>query len=96
MTNRKPVCPCLGCGELNDAATSVDPSFVAGPKPGEYAICAYCHALMVFSGDLSYRLPTVPETKDFLVELDSLDGIPATVRAGIHKKNGKIEAEKAR
>lgn len=52
--------PCLHCGTMLDAATSVT-DLENKPDPGDATICFRCGHLMVFAEDLSLRGLTAKE-----------------------------------
>ena len=61
MSYRVPSTRCTNCGKDMDAA---DPtSGGRGPKPGDVAICFYCHHLMVYGDELILRELTDQEIK---------------------------------
>lgn len=53
-----PPSPCLGCGEINDSASTREDYT---PVPGSYALCAYCGHIAIFADDLTLRNPTDAE-----------------------------------
>ncbi len=57
----KHVCP--GCGAKLNGATSLEDS--KAPNPGDYSVCLYCTAFLVFMEELAMRFMTEEE----LVEL---------------------------
>lgn len=41
---------CPGCGEILDEGMEINGSGVE-PRPGDWSVCAYCSAVLVFVGD---------------------------------------------
>lgn len=58
-----PVSACRHCLRVADAATPA--SGAPRPKPGDVAVCLYCHRLNVYGDGLQLRLPTVAEIRVF-------------------------------
>jgi|tagenome__1003787_1003787.scaffolds.fasta_scaffold18642917_1 hypothetical protein len=50
---------CTNCGELSNAAASVNTD--EWPSPGHFAICFECGHLMVYGDELTLREPTDAE-----------------------------------
>ena len=70
MTQLKgnPYCP--NCGVIVDGVTSVEGNEEATPKEGDWTICIYCCAALMFTKDIQLRLPyrneTIPDDIDEL------------------------------
>jgi hypothetical protein len=54
---------CPVCHRSLDAAFAV-PKESVQPKDGDYSVCAYCGAMLRFSGDLSLRIAADSELED--------------------------------
>jgi hypothetical protein len=52
--------PCLTCGYVTDAVTSVSDEG-ARPKEGDVSFCLACGALAIFDDDLRFRAATAEE-----------------------------------
>lgn len=58
-TNPNAKCP--SCGKTLDA-WAIEDNNQAPPKGGDFSMCAYCNAFMVFNDDLTLRLANEEET----------------------------------
>lgn len=57
---------CPKCGESMGGATSIRAT--GGPGSGDFTVCVYCGALLVYDEAIHLRLPTLEEEK--LAETD--------------------------
>lgn len=48
-----PPCKCLGCGRMNDVASSVFGDHA--PSPGDLVMCFVCYRIMAFAEDMTFR-----------------------------------------
>lgn len=63
MTTRLPGAYCPSCEKLCDAASNLDDDNSV-PKPGDYCVCIYCAALLLFNEHLKLVAMTPEEYID--------------------------------
>lgn len=65
-THETPECRCPACGAEFDSATGTTTD--DAPKPGDFSVCLYCCAILVFNEDLTNRRMSIEEYVDLAAE----------------------------
>jgi hypothetical protein len=84
---------CTGCQKQLDGVTNVqgllDEPFNEGAKPraGDWTVCSYCGAILVFGADLKIRRPTDGELQEF--QRRQPDSFELVAKAAVHFSQGR-------